>query len=93
MVHESLDSAHAFYVLGAILLVIGIAAAAAGTLIKRRLEEAHRDERYARERRGEEVTATEPPRIAGVLQYAGAAVGGLAIIILVMGWTVAPGKP
>jgi hypothetical protein len=93
MVHESLDSAHSFYVLGAILLVIGIVAAAAGTLIKRRLEEAHRDERYARERRGEELATTEPPRIASVLQYAGFVVGALAIIVLVMGWTVAPGSP
>jgi hypothetical protein len=93
MVHESLDSAHAFYTVGGILLVIGIVAAAAGTLIKRRLEEAHRDERYVRERRGEEVAATEPPRIAGVLQYAGFAVGGIGLVILVIGWTVAPGKP
>jgi hypothetical protein len=93
MVHESLDSAHSFYVLGAILLVIAIAAAATGTLIKRRLEEAHRDERYARERRGEELAMTEPPRIASVLQYAGFAIGAIAIIVLVMGWTVAPGSP
>lgn len=93
MIHESIDSAHSFYVIGAVLLVIAIVAAAAGTLIKRRLEEAHRDERYVREKRGEEVAATESPRIAGVLQYTGVVVGAIAIVVLVMGWTVAPGKP
>ena len=92
MVHESLDSAHSFYVLGAILLVIGIAAAAAGTLIKRRLEEAHRDERYVREKRGEEGAPAEPPRIAGVLQYAGAPLAAIGIVVLLAGWTIAPGQ-
>ncbi|MFT3865319.1 MAG: hypothetical protein QM729_13685 [Solirubrobacterales bacterium] len=92
MVHESLDSARHFYALGALLLVIAIVCATAGTLIKRRLEEAQRDERYVRERRGEEVETIEPPRIADVLQYAGVVVGALAIVLLVIGWTVAPGK-
>jgi hypothetical protein len=93
MVHESLDSAHGFYAVGAVILVIAILAAAVGTLIKRRLEEAHRDERYVRERRGEEVAAVETPRIATLLQYAGVALAGIGIIVLIIGWTVAPGKP
>lgn len=93
MIHESLDSAHSLYAIGAILLVIAIVAAAAGTLIKRRIEEAQRDERYVRERRGEEVAAVEVPRIANVLRYVGGSVGLVAIIVLVIGWTVAPGKP
>jgi hypothetical protein len=93
VVPESLDSAQGLYVLGTILLLIGIVAGAAGTLIKRRLDEAHRDERYVREKRGEEVAQVEPPRIAGVLQYAGVAIAGLGIVVLVVGWTVAPGQP
>ncbi len=93
MVHESIDSAHGFYAIGAVLLILGIVAAVAGSLIKRRLEEDHRDERYVRERRGEYVAAVEPPRIANVLQYAGVAVGAVGIIVLIIGWTVAPGKP
>ena len=93
MVPESLDSAQGLYVLGTIFLVIGIIAGAAGTLIKRRLEEAHRDERYVREKRGEEVAQAEPPRIAGILQYAGLTFGAIGIVILVVGWTVAPGQP
>jgi hypothetical protein len=93
MVHESLDSAHGLYAIGAVLLILGALAAVAGTLIKRRLEEDQRDERYVRERRGEEVIAAEPPRIANVLQYAGVAVGAIGIIVLIIGWTVAPGKP
>jgi hypothetical protein len=92
VIPENVDSSQGFYVLGAVILVIGIVAAAAGTLIKRRLDEAHRDERYVRERRGEEVAPAEPPRIAGVLQYAGAAIVGVGILILVAGWTVAPGQ-
>jgi hypothetical protein len=93
VVPESLDTAQGLYVLGTILLVIGIVAGAAGTLIKRRLEEAHRDERYVREKRGEEIAQVEPPRIAGLLQYAGFAIAGVGIVVLLIGWTVAPGQP
>lgn len=92
MVHESLDSAHGLYAIGAVVLIIGIVAAVAGSLIKRRLEEAHRDERYVRERRGEDVVAAEPPRIAGLLRYTGFALGALGIVVLIIGWTVAPGQ-
>jgi hypothetical protein len=93
VVPESLDSAQGLYVLGTIILAIGIVAGAAGTLIKRRLDEAHRDERYVREKRGEEVAQVEPPRIAGLLQYAGVAIAAVGIVVLVVGWTVAPGQP
>jgi hypothetical protein len=93
VVPESLDSAQGLYVLGTIILLIGIVAGAAGTLIKRRLDEDHRDERYVRERRGEDVVQAEPPRIAGLLQYAGIAIAAVGIVVLVVGWTVAPGQP
>lgn len=92
MIPEHIDSSRGFYVIGAIVLAIGILAGLVGTLIKRRLEEAHRDERYVRERRGEEIAAAEPPWIAGLLQYAGVVIVGIAILILVAGWTVAPGQ-
>lgn len=92
MIPEHVDSSQGFYVIGTIVLVVGILAGLVGTLIKRRLEEEHRDERYVRERRGEEVAPAEPPRIAGLLQYAGVAIVGIAILILVAGWTVAPGQ-
>ncbi|HEY2479730.1 MAG TPA: hypothetical protein VGI17_13500 [Solirubrobacterales bacterium] len=92
MIPENVDSSQGLYALGTIVLAIGIVAAAAGTLIKRRLDEAHRDERYVRERRGEETAPAEPPRIAGVLQYAGAVIVAFGILILVAGWTVAPGQ-
>lgn len=93
MVHESLDSAHGLYAIGTVILIIGIIAAVAGTLIKRRLDEEHRDERYVRERRGEDFTAVEPPRIAYLLQYSGFAIGALGVIVLVIAWTVTPGNP
>ena len=93
MVPESLDSAQGLYVLGTIILVIGIVAGAAGIVIRRRLEESSRDERYVREKRGEEIAQVEPPRIAGALQYAGVAIAGVGIVVLVVGWTVAPGQP
>jgi hypothetical protein len=92
VIPENVDSSQGLYVIGTIVLVIGLVAAAAGTLIKRRLDEEHRDERYVRERRGEEVVPVEPPRIAGVLQYVGLAIVGVAILILVAGWTVSPGQ-
>jgi hypothetical protein len=92
MIPETVDSSQGLYAIGTIVLVIGILAAAAGTLIKRRLEEEHRDERYVRQQRGEEVAPAEPPRIAGLLQYAGAVIVGVAILVLVAGWTVAPGQ-
>jgi hypothetical protein len=93
MVHESLNSAHGLYAIGAVLLIIGIVGAVAGLLIKRRLEEESRDERYVRERRGEEVAAVEAPRFANLLQYSGVAIGALGLVVLIIGWTVAPGKP
>jgi hypothetical protein len=93
MVPESLDSAHGFYFIGTIVLVIGIVAGAAGIWIRRRREEELRDERYVRERRGEEVTEAEPGRIVDILQYAAVAAIGLGIVLLVAGWTVAPGQP
>lgn len=93
MVHESLDSAHGLYAIGALILILGIVAAGAGLLIKRRLEEEHRDERYVRQRRGEEITVAEPPRIAGLLQYSGFALGAIGVVVLIIGWTVMPGNP
>jgi hypothetical protein len=92
MIPGNADSSQGFYIIGTIVLIIGILAAVAGTLIKRRLEEEHRDERYVRERRGEAVAPAEPPRIAGLLQYAGAVIVALGILVLVAGWTVAPGQ-
>jgi hypothetical protein len=92
MIPGNVDSSQGLYVIGTIILLIGIAAAAAGLLIKRRLEEEHRDERYVRERRGEEVAEAEPPRIAGLLQHAGLTIVAIGILVLVAGWTVAPGQ-
>jgi uncharacterized membrane protein len=92
MIPEHVDSSQGLYVIGTIILVIGILAGVAGTLIKRRLEEEHRDERYVREQRGEQVTRAEPPRIAGLLQYSGAVIVAVGIVVLVAGWTVAPGQ-
>ena len=93
MIPGNVDSSQGLYVIGTIILVIGIAAAVAGLLIKRRLEEEHRDERYVRERRGEEVVATEPPRYVGLLQYSGYALGAIGVIVLIIAWTVTPGNP
>ena len=92
MIPETVDSSQGFYFFGTIFLVVGIVAFLAGMLIKRRLEEAHRDERYVRERRGEEIALAEPPRIAGLLQYAGVAIGAIGIVLLLAGWTLAPGQ-
>jgi hypothetical protein len=90
MIPESVDSAKGLYAIGSVVLVIGLIAGVVGTLIKRRAEEERRDERYVRQRRGEDVVEAEPPRIASLLQYAGVAIVGLGIVILVAGWTVDP---
>ncbi len=91
MIPRNLD-AQTLYVLGAIFVAIAVVTAAAGALIKRRLEEEHRDERYVRERRGEEVAPREAPRIAGALQWVGAVAAAVGILLLVAGWTVTPGQ-
>lgn len=85
-------SAQTLYVVGAIVLAIGIVVGGAGILIRRRLEEDHRDERYVRERRGEEVAEVESPRVARLLQYVGVAIVLVGIVVLVAGWTVTPGQ-
>jgi hypothetical protein len=92
VIPENIDSSQGFYLIGTVVLVIGIVAAVAGTLINRRLEEEHRDERYVRERRGEEVAQVESPRIASLLRYSGAIIVAIGIVVLVAGWTVAPGQ-
>ncbi len=92
MIPETVDSSQGFYFVGTVILVIGILAGLAGVLIKRRLEESQRDERYVRERRGEETVPAEPPRIATLLQYAGVAIGAVGIVVLLAGWTLAPGQ-
>ncbi len=92
MIPESVNSHQTFYLLGTIVLIIGVVAALASLAIRRRLEEEHRDERYVRERRGEAVAPVEHPRIVGVLQYAGMSVAAIGILLLVAGWTLAPGS-
>jgi hypothetical protein len=91
MVPESVESPVSLYVIAAVLLIGGVIAAAIGTQIKRRLEEAHRDERYVREKRGEEVGEAEPPRIAGLLQRFGGIAVAVGVVVLVLGWTLTPG--
>ena len=87
-----IDSHQAFYLLGTVVLIIGAVAWFASQAIRRRLEEEHRDERYVRERRGEEVAPVDQPRIVGVLQYAGVSIVAIGILLLVAGWTLAPGQ-
>jgi hypothetical protein len=91
VIPESVDSSQAFYIAGAVILILGVLAGLAGVLIKRRLEEEHRDERYVRERRGEDVVQAAPPRFVGLLQYAGVGLTAVGIIVIVAGWTLAPG--
>jgi hypothetical protein len=92
VIPESVNSHQTFYLLGTIVLIIGAVSAFASLAIRRRLEEEHRDERYVRERRGEEVAPVEHPRIVGVLQYAGVSLAAVGILLLVAGWTLAPGQ-
>jgi len=92
MIPENVDASQVLYAVGAVVLAIGVIAGVAGLLIKRRVEEEHRDERYVRERRGEEVAQAEVPRVAWALQYAGVAIVAIGIVVLVAGWTVAPGQ-
>ena len=92
MIPESVDSSQTFYLLGTIVLIVGVVAGLASLAIRRRLEEEHRDERYVRERRGEDIAPVEHPRIVGVLQYAGVSIAMVGILLLVAGWTLAPGQ-
>jgi hypothetical protein len=92
VIPESVNSHQTFYLLGTIVLIIGVVAGLASLAIRRRLEEEHRDERYVRERRGEEVGPVDNPRIVGILQYAGVSISAIGILLLVAGWTLAPGQ-
>jgi hypothetical protein len=92
VIPESVNSHETFYLLGTIVLIVGIVIAVTSLVMRRRLEEEHRDERYVRERRGETVGPVEHPRLVGVLQYAGVSIVALGILLLVAGWTLAPGS-
>jgi len=91
VIPETVNAHQTLYLLGTIVLIIGVVAALTSLAIRRRLEEEHRDERYVRERRGEDVGPVENPRIVGILQYAGVSIAGVGILLLVAGWTLAPG--
>ena len=91
MIPESVNSHETFYLLGTLVLIVGVVVGLASLAIRRRLEEEHRDERYVRERRGEDIAPVEHPRIVGVLQYAGVSIAMVGILLLVAGWTLAPG--
>jgi heme/copper-type cytochrome/quinol oxidase subunit 2 len=92
VIPESVNSHETFYLLGTIVLIIGAVSWLTSLAMRRRREEEHRDERYVRERRGESVAPVELPRIVGVLQYAGVSIAALGILLLVAGWTLAPGS-
>jgi heme/copper-type cytochrome/quinol oxidase subunit 2 len=92
VIPESVNSHQTFYLLGTIVLVIGVVAALASVAIRRRLEEENRDERYVRERRGEAVAPVDHPRIVTVLQYAGVSIAAVGVLLIVAGWTLAPGQ-
>jgi hypothetical protein len=92
VIPKSVNSHQTFYLLGTIVLIIGVAAALASLAIRRRLEEEHRDERYVRERRGEKVAPVDQPRIVRVLQYAGVSIATLGNLLLMAGWTLTPGQ-
>jgi hypothetical protein len=89
---DSLNLPLSPFLAGAIILAVGCAIAAIGFVIKSRNAERELDERYVRLKRGEEVAATEPPRIARILERVGAAVAGLGIVVLVLAWTLTPGQ-
>jgi hypothetical protein len=91
VIPETVNAHQTLYLLGTIVLIIGVVAALTSLAIRRRLEEEHRDERYVRERRGEDVGPVDNPRIVGILQYAGVSIAGVGILLLVAGWTLAPG--
>jgi hypothetical protein len=90
VIPNSVDSSQTFYLVGTIVLIIGALGWLTSMAIRRRLEEEHRDERYVRERRGEDVAPVAQPRLVGVLQYAGASIVAVGILLLVAGWTLAP---
>ena len=92
MIPEKADSPQTFYLVGTVVLLIGVLAVAAGSLIKSRAEERDRDERYVRERRGEEIAPVPAPPIVDLLRSVGLGIAAVGILILVAGWTLAPGQ-
>lgn len=92
MLPESLNWPINPFLIGAIVLALGCLIAAIGATIKSRNVERELDQRYVREKRGEELPSAEVPKIVGVLLYAGGAVGALGIVILVLAWTLLPGQ-
>ena len=92
MLPESLNWPIDPFLIGAIILTIGCLVAAVGATIKSRNTERDLDQRYVRQKRGEELPPTEVPRIVGVLVYVGGGIGALGIVILVLAWTLLPGQ-
>lgn len=92
MLPESLNWPVDPFLVGAIVLAIGCLVAAVGTTIKSRNAERDLDQRYVREKRGEELPPAEVPKIVRVLVYVGGGIGALGIVILVLAWTLVPGQ-
>jgi len=92
MIPQSLKWSVNPFLVGGFLLALGCLAAGAGLQIKSRATERHRDRLYVLKRRGEDLPAEDPPRVASVLQYVGGAVAFIGVVVLVAAWTSAAGQ-
>ncbi len=92
MIPQSLKSSVNLYLVGGFILAVGGLLAGAGFQIKSRAAERHRDRLYVLQRRGEDPPAEEPPRLASILEYVGAAVAFVGVVVLVAAWTSAAGQ-
>jgi len=80
------------YLLGALVLALGLAIGITGLQIKRGSAERRRDRLYAERRRGEEPPPAAPQQAATVLEYLGAAVAFLGVVVLMLAWSSSAGQ-
>jgi hypothetical protein len=80
------------YLVGGIVMAVGLLLAAVGFQVKRSSVERQRDRMYVRQQRGDAPLPDEPPRIATVLEHLGGAVALIGAVLLLAAWSTSTGQ-
>jgi hypothetical protein len=92
MIPQSLKSSVSLFLVGGFIVALGVLVAGVGFQIKSRAAERRRDRLYVLQRRGEDLPAEEPSKLATYLEYVGGAVAFIGVVLLVAAWTSSAGQ-
>lgn len=92
MIPQSLKWSLNPFAVGGFIVAVGCLVAVVGFQIKDKAAERHRNQLYVLRRRGEDLPADDPPKLASILEYVGGGIAFIGIVILVAAWTSSAGQ-